>query len=371
MKIGFDAKRAFCNHRGLGNYSRSTIAALTRFRPDNDYFLFTPKKSVDYQGLSFPNSKIITPDTLLDKKFPALWRTVRCTKEISQLQLDIFHGLSHELPRGIEKSKTKSVVTMHDLIFLTHPQLYPWIDRKMYGLKYRHSCEIADQIIAISNQTKEDLINYWNITENKIKVVYQGCNPIFYQPTKSECAEEVANKFQLPSSYLLHVGAIEKRKNHELILQAMRQLKENIPLVLVGQSGKYLDELQERFPELFANRIIHLKDVSTEELHSIYANATLFIYPSLYEGFGIPILEAMGSGVPVITTDGKCFKEAGGEACQYISPTHPDQLAAAIASLLNDTEQRKKQILLGKIQIEKFTETSIAAHLSDIYQNIL
>lgn len=187
MKIGFDAKRAFYNTRGLGNYSRDTIRILSDKKPDNEYFLFTPKTA---NKIEFPfssnNCRIIEPSAFLYKKFSSLWRTrFECT-DIKRLKLDIFHGLSHELPIGIEKTKAHSVVTMHDIIFLTFPHLYTWIDRQLYIKKYLSSCWAADKIIAISEQTKADLIEFTNISEEKITVVYQGCNPVFLQKIGKE-----------------------------------------------------------------------------------------------------------------------------------------------------------------------------------------
>ena len=371
MKIGFDAKRAFCNFRGLGNYSRNTIAALTRYRTDNEYYLFTPKISKEFQGLAYPNASVITPQSPFARALPTLWRTHSCLHDINSLNLDIFHGLSHELPLGIGNSKTKSVVTMHDLIFITHPQLYPLIDRKTYTLKYRHSCNVADRIIAISRQTKSDLINYWNIPEEKIDVVYQGCNPVFYEPATQQEKDEVIKKYNLPNEYLLHVGAIERRKNQELILQAMQHTEHDIPLVMVGKASNYLQSLQNSFPELFKNRVIILNNVTDKELRSIYASASIFIYPSLYEGFGIPILEALSCGVPVITTDNGCFREAGGSACQYIDPSDHNHLAEKISLLLSDSDLRKACRNLGMEHIKQFSEEKIAQNLSKIYESIL
>ena len=371
MKIGFDAKRAFCNSRGLGNYSRGTIAALTRLRPDNEYFLFTPEIEPQFENLSFQNSTIIKPSSFFSEKFSSLWRTSLCVSDIKSLNLDIFHGLSHELPLGIGRCKARSVVTIHDLIFITHPQLYPAIDRMTYTLKYRHSCNAADKIIAISQQTKTDIINHWKIPEEKIEVVYQGCNPIFQKPVSEEEITNVRNKYNLPTEYLLHVGAIERRKNQEVILQAMKISKHDIPLVLVGSGGEYLKTLQHDFPELFASRVILLRRVPDRDLRAIYAAASIFIYPSLYEGFGIPILEAMSCGVPTITTSDGCFREAGGAACRYINPNDPNQLSEEINILLNDSELHNGCILRGRQQMSKFTEENIAEKLSEIYETIL
>lgn len=371
MRIGFDAKRAYCNFRGLGNYSRNTIAALTRLRPENEYFLFTPKIAPEFQNLLFQHSEIITPQKTFDRALPSLWRSRGCINDISSLNLDVFHGLSHELPFGIEKTKTKSVVTIHDLIFVSHPDLYHFADRKTYTLKYRHSCKTADKIIAISEQTKADLINFWKVPEEKIDVVYQGCNPIFYEPVSQSEKEFVLTKYNLPSEYILNVGAIERRKNHELILRALRQTSDAIPLVIVGRDNGNLQTLMKEFPEMFGKRVITLNSITDNELRAIYTGASLFVYPSIYEGFGIPIIEALACGVPVVTTDDKCFREAGGNACHYINPHDHNQLAEEISLLLNDNAARSECVIRGAEQIRQFSEENIALNLSKIYESIL
>ena len=367
LKIGFDAKRAFYNKRGLGNYSREAIRILSELKPDNDYFLFTPKTE---NAIKFPlksNCKIIKPSGLY-AKFPSLWRTVGQCKEIRQEKPDIYHGLSHELPCGIEKCNIRTIVTMHDVIFLKHPELFPLLDRYSFRKKYKRSCQVADKIIAISKQTKCDLIEYMGIDEKKIDVVYQGCNPIFKQPVPEETRKNILSKYSLPSNYMLIVCAIEKRKNQEIILKAMHVGEINIPLVIIGRPSAYKNELLQLISKYgLQEKVIFLHDIETAELPAIYQSAKLFVYPSLFEGFGIPILEALTSGVPVITSKGSCFEETGGKAARYVANDDAEELADAIREITGNKALAQQMIMEGNLHAELFSDENIANSLMRIY----
>ena len=168
MRIGFDAKRAFYNQTGLGNYSRDAIRILSQYHPDNDYFLYTPKL-LQNNRLSFiqdrDNCHTRIPFSFIGNLFKKYWRSKNIVKDLIQDEIDIYHGLSHELPLGIEKTKIKSVVSIHDLIFIRYPHLFSTIDCKIYHKKFLSACKRADKIIAISKQTKIDIIEFFNISE--------------------------------------------------------------------------------------------------------------------------------------------------------------------------------------------------------------
>ncbi len=156
MKIGFDAKRAFLNSSGLGNYSRNTLNALKEYYNDNQYVLFTPGINEELFS-NYKDFDVISPDSSLSKIFKSLWRSFSVSRQLKNHELDVFHGLSNELPEGIHKTDVPSVVTIHDLIFMEFPQFYKSIDRKIYYTKVKYASEAAKKIIAISSQTKNDL----------------------------------------------------------------------------------------------------------------------------------------------------------------------------------------------------------------------
>ena len=239
MKIGFDAKRAFHNFRGLGNYSRDLIRILQE-KTDVELVLFNPQKR-KFLGVKITEKTTeINPKCLFWRKLKSLWRLFRITKLAKRQQLDIYHGLSGEIPVGIYKH-IPTVVTIHDLIFLRFPQWYTAFDRKMHTLKFRYAAEKAQHIIAISEQTKRDIVDYFHIDPNKISVVYQGCHAAFKQTYTEEEKAKVREKYALPDRFVLNVGAIEERKNALEIVKALNGT--DLPLIMVGKKTAYYEKI--------------------------------------------------------------------------------------------------------------------------------
>lgn len=371
MNIAFDAKRVFHNTRGLGNYGRDTIRLLSTYYPDHKYLLFNPSSSNKVDFLLPENAMEILPIKKWHKMFPAWWRSVGVCKQIKSLKADIYHGLSQELPWGIQGTHTRSVVTMHDAIFMRYPALYSSSYRAIFIQKNKYSCRVANRIIAISEQTKRDVITYFGADERKINVVYQGCNNIFRQPIDLNDKQQIRQKYNLPPQYLLCVGAIEKRKNAALIVEALHACKIDMPLVIVGKPTSYMSEIQELIVKYKLEHQVHfLHHAHTDDLPAIYAQAEIFIYPSFFEGFGIPILEALCTGTPVITSTGSCFEETGGLYSQYIDPYQPLELGDAIAQVLRDKSLRDTMIQEGKLFSEKFSDVHVAKSMMDVYNTL-
>ncbi|NDV47865.1 glycosyltransferase family 1 protein [Paludibacter sp. 221] len=370
MNLSFDAKRIFHNNRGLGNYSRDVIRLLTTFYPENNFYLFNPEKAKNTLFTLPPNTKEITPPNLY-KVFPNLWRKVGCLSQIKKLNTDIYHGLSQELPGGIHKTNIKTVVTLHDAIFIRFPELYDSFYRKIFIKKNEYSCKVSDKIIAISEQTKQDFIEFFNVEPEKIQVVYQGCNNIFREEISDETLNSVREKYALPSQFLLNVGAIEKRKNLETVIRALSAGKIEIPLVVIGNKGKYYFEIKSIIEKLnLQNQVIFLHGVPTADLPAIYKMAQLFIYPSRFEGFGIPILEALCTGTPVLTSYGSCFEETGGDAAMYVNYHNEEEMAVAMNKILSSPNLQEEMREKGLIHAEKFTDDKIAANLMSVYTNL-
>ncbi|MBI9033099.1 MAG: glycosyltransferase family 4 protein [Bacteroidales bacterium] len=369
-KIGFDAKRAFNNKSGLGNYSRNCIRLLMSYYPEHSYYLYTPKSGIDFVAES-KNTRIVFPETFVGRKLHSLWRTYSLARKIKNDELDLYHGLSHELPVGIEKTGIKSIVTIHDLIFLRYPQLYKQIDRRVYLKKFKYAAFHADIIIAISEQTKEDIINYLGVNEAKIRVVYQGCDNRFRIKTSTEEKQKLAIKYNLPQEYLLYVGTIEPRKNLLQIVKAIHTESIEMPLIVVGRPTAYLEKVQEYIKTNQVSNIFFIHGASNEELPGLYQGAKAFIYPSIFEGFGIPILEALCSGVPVITSKGGCFAEAGGPESIYINPEDIGELAAAIKLIISDASKRDHMIAKGGEYAKKFIDQKISENMMNIYKELL
>ncbi|MEZ0452613.1 glycosyltransferase family 1 protein [Sphingobacterium thalpophilum] len=359
MRIGFDAKRYFLNKTGLGNYSRDLVRILEKYVPQNDYIKYTTKTGsyiIDHPEIAQTTR---LPEGFINTTWPNLWRNRRIVQDLKKDQIDIFHGLSGEIPLGLGKTGIKSIVTIHDLIFMRHPELYHPIDRWIYKKKFRHACEASDRIIAISKQTKEDIIEFFNIHEGKIEVIYQGCHEAFKLEKTNEEKRILKKKLDLPNQFLLNVGTVEERKNALSIVKAITNI--DIPLVIVGKSTKYSRQLQDFVAQhQMKNRVYFLSGLNMQELSVLYASALAFIYPSIYEGFGIPIIEALYSGTPVITTKSGVFPEAGGPSSLYVSPHDINEIQYAIESVIFSTSLRNKMIADGLIYAQRFNDEYLA-----------
>ncbi len=378
MKIGFDAKRAFLNYTGLGNYSRFIIRTLTEFFPDNDYLLYTPQQERVHPELQ----PILEQQSVAVKKpagamampgLSAVWRSYGLTKTAARDGVQLLHGLSNELPLSNDRS-VRQVVTIHDVLFLRYPHLYNLIDLAIYKQKTKSACKTADKVIAISEQTAQDLIEFYHVPTHKIEVVYQGCHPSFREEYDSYVLDRVASKYGLPQDFILNVGTLEPRKNVMLILQAMAQLKNKLqlPLVLVGKATPYKEQLVAYArKENLLDQVHFLHNVPFEDLPKIYQLSQMFVYPSVFEGFGIPILEALCSRVPVITSKGSCFAEAGGPHSIYINPNDPEELADAILRIINNATMATKMIIDGVAHSLLFEDQHVAHNLMEVYKNVV
>lgn len=375
MRIGFDGKRAVQNFTGLGNYSRYVIDILYRFSPENEYVLYAPhrRSSRVFDELLHrcPLLKTIYPEGMW-RHFKSLWRTWGMTSRLDKEGIDLFHGLSNELPLTIRKARhTRSVVTIHDLIFLRYPEYYHWIDRKIYTYKFRKACESADLVIAISECTKRDIISYFHIPEEKIKVVYQGCDVSFTRPATEEKKQEVREKYSLPEHYILNVGSIEERKNVLLAVKALLHLPEEMHLVILGRRTPYTDQINTFIhARHLEDRVKILNGIPFSDLPAIYQQAEVFVYPSRFEGFGIPIIEAIYSGVPVVAATGSCLEEAGGPSSIYVHPDDVEGMADALKQASGNQAVRARMIEEGKKYVRRFSEEEQAQQLMGIYSGL-
>ena len=371
MKIGFDAKRAFFNRSGLGNYSRNLLRALSLYYPDNQYLLYTTSKNTSLFNLTDQNFIIKEPSGFLNKRLKSYWRSFSLTKQVKRDELNLFHGLSHELPYNIHKSGIKTVVTIHDLIFLRFPGLYKTFDRRIYLKKFKYACKIADLIIAVSKQTSNDIQEFFGVDKSLIEVIYQGCNPVFSKEFDDSEKEGIRIKYGFPESYILYVGSIEERKNLLSLIKAINIGKIKLPLVVIGGKTKYFKRIKKFIDQNKIEEIYFLETILNEDLPAIYQLAEVFIYPSVFEGFGIPIIEALYSKTPVITSKNGCFPEAGGPSSVYVDPNNIEEMAEAIKKVIEDSELRQRMIKNGFEYAQNFNDDKVAKNIINSYQKVL
>jgi glycosyltransferase involved in cell wall biosynthesis len=370
MIIGFEAKRLFQNFSGLGNYSRNTVNLLARFYPEHQYLLFAPKLT----SLFVPRApvEIITPKSKFFARFRSFWRIYRVAGLAKKYHTDIFHGLSHVLPAGIEKKGIPSIVTIHDLIFLRFPSFYSKIDRKLYYHNTLSSCKRCTKILAISHQTKEDLKNYLGIPEEKIVVLHQSCDKRFYEQADDDQKDFVRKKYQLPEKFILCVGTIEQRKNQLAILKGVVSEQLKIPVVLLGKPTEYKKILDEYIIESgIRKQLIFLHNTDFSELQAIYQMAEIMVYPSFFEGFGLPVLEAQASKCPVITSNISSLPEAGGDGAVYIDPSNSTEIGLAIRKILTDNKFKEELIKRGTANALMFNDQAVGEKLVKLYQSLV
>lgn len=369
MKIGYDAKRAFLNSSGLGNYSRNTLNALFRFFPENEYILFTPEVK-DRLFNNYRRFKVVSPQNRIAKKMKSLWRSLFLVPQLKRHGVELFHGLSNELPKGIHKSEIPSVVTIHDLIFMRYPEFYKPIDRKIYFKKVKYACHSADKIIAISKQTKHDIETFFHVPPEKVELIYQPVSPVFFE---KQNVAEIRAKYYLPEKFILSVGTLEPRKNQLALLQALQSKEIKVPVVFVGkQTSSYMTELNRFIKENeLGTRITFLSHIPEADLAALYQTAALSVYISVFEGFGLPVIESMASGCPVVTSSVSVLPETAGDAAVLCNPAKVEEIAQKVALLLDNEDFRNEIIEKGKQRSNLFHPENYAQKLISLYAKIL
>ena len=374
FKIGFDAHRLFHNNTGLGNYSRTLVSSLRTLCPEIEIHLFCAKpKENNFNSEFFDGQKYILHHCT--HGISISWRHFEIPKLIEKYQLDIYHGLSAEIPKAILKTNVKKVVTIHDIIFLEFPKQYPWLDRQVYNIKSKKACEYADKIVAISEATKEAIVKYYpEVNPAKIDVIYQSCHPRFWQTINPQDIEELRSSFKLPPKFFLYVGSIIERKNLLNLVKAIGFMdeKERIPLVVLGTGKTYLAEIKSYIKsENLKPWFIFFEAFPYEKLPTLYKASVASIYPSLSEGFGIPVLESLCTGTLTITHKHSSLKEAGGEAACLVDCTSPQEIKSAMEKALNDQSWKEEYLKKIHNHLQKFKLENATNQYLSLYTALL
>lgn len=374
MVIGYDAKRAFCNNTGLGNYSRMVIRGVAEASRDNHVVLYTPRVKGRHEHYfdDVEGVRVKVPGGFW-KVLKGAWRSVRTGGMLKGDGVELYHGLSHELPYGIPEG-VRTVVTMHDLIVRRYPEYFKWIDRVIHRMKQRHACRVADVVVAISEQTKRDLVDLMAVPESKIKVVYQSCDPIFWAGENlKDKAEKVKEKYGLPERYIICVGTVEERKNQVAAVRALSLLSSDIGLVIVGRPrGEYPQKVHAVVSECgLENRVLFLENAQFADFPALYAGAVASVYMSRFEGFGIPVLESLCCDTPVVTSNLSSMPEAGGDAALYAAPDDVEAIAGHLRRLAEDAVFRAECIEKGRTQRMRFAPDKVSQEMLAVYRSLL
>lgn len=372
MNIGFDAKKAIVNLTGIGNYSRRVVEALAREYPSDGLFLFGPRKKPVAPIIRTPDVHFVSPPAFGGKLTYELWRNRFLRGDMRKNSIDVYHGLSNEIPTGLDLCPTRTVVTIHDLIFLTRPETFKPAMRLKLRKKTLYACHHADRIIAVSRRTADDIIRLYDIDPMRIDIVYQSIDPVFFVPVSDPTKADVAARYLLPEKFVLCVGTIEQRKNQELIIKALPFVDKNIHAVIAGRPTPYQQLLAGLATDLgVADRVRFINGLPNTDLPALYQLASVFCLPSIYEGFGLPVAEALASCVPVIAATGSCLEEAGGPDSIYVDPFDEKALASSITKITDDAGLRDRMISKGADYVTRFSDTAMAKGLMETYRRAL
>lgn len=363
LVIAYDAKRLFSNFTGLGNYSRTLVRNLQKFYPDCKFHLFTPRivKNAETEFfLDNPDFTVHVP-----KRGRLMWRTFGMSSEVNELRPDIFHGLSHEIPFGLS-ADISTIVTFHDLIYERYPEQYGWWDRNMYRIKYRSAARRARHIVCISESTRQDLADLYRIPHTKMSIVYQSCRPEFMD---NPCVPVDFGK-----GYWLYVGSAIARKGLLQLVIAYGMLPPSArrPLVIVGSGpSEYTNQVIDMMAYYnTTSQIRWIERLDNQSLYSMYDGCYALIYPSMYEGFGIPLIESLSRCRPVITSDLSSLPEAAGPGSRYADPFKPEEIAAAMMDLENKTLYEKLALEGRDHVMGQFGAEVTARKMMEVYRNL-
>ena len=366
--IGIDARKL--NDFGIGTYIENLVEHLGAIDQQNRYLLFVNSASSDLLQRLPDNFELVvdrSPGYSISELLSLSWKLWR-------LKLDLYHATHYVLPAVVP---CRAVVTIHDIIHLLFPEFLPNRLALSYAkIMMRHGLERGDRIISVSKNTKTDLMKYFEVDGTKIEVIYSGVGEVFRKRVSETEAEACRRKLKFEQPYALFVGNPKPHKNLHNVVKAFAHALEIYPsdtkLVCVGGRPGTEFKIRQRAELLgISDRLIWLGHVDSADLPAIYQGATLFLYPTLYEGFGLPVIEAMASGVPVITSNSSALKEIAEGYAHLVDPLDVEQIARAIVQNLSNPEDRGQLAQKGLQRARDFQWKNTAAATLQVYHSVL
>jgi glycosyltransferase involved in cell wall biosynthesis len=336
MRIGIDATAVPLQRTGAGNYILNLVQALARMDRSNEYVVFGKAAHEAELSLEGPNFRFVGRD-FAGRGVRLAWEQFGLPRQVRSHRLDVLHSPHYTMPL---RHQARSVVTFCDMTFLLHPDLHQAVKRVFFPAMMRLSARRADRLIAISESTRDDLVRLWGVECSRIATIPLAADAK-YRPSSPEAIAETCRRHGLnPGDYVLYVGMLEPRKNVNRLVEAFGKAAKDLPgvdLVIVGRRGWMYDEIFAQVEALsLQQRVRFTGYVASEDLPALYGGARLFAYPSKYEGFGLPVLEAMSCGTPVVTTNVSSMPEVAGDAAVLVEPDDVIGLAAALVRVAGD-----------------------------------
>lgn len=375
MRIGVDYTAAAHQGGGIGRYTRGMIKALTRLDGKNEYRLFVAGRGGPFGQAYWPSNVRLRIVHLSQRNLTRIWQRL-CLPlpvEVFTGPLDIFYSPDFVLP---PVWRARTLLTVHDLSFVRYPQTVDPHLHRYLNVAVPRSVRRADHILADSQNTARDLIELWSVPPEKVSVLYSGVEFHFRPVTDEAELARVRKRYGLPQHFILSVGTLQPRKNYERLIQAFSQLRattEDRPyhLVVAGGKGWLYESIFDYVRELgLEEEVLFAGFVADEDLPALYNLADLFAFPSLYEGFGLPALEAMACGTPVVCSDASSLPEVAGDAALLVDPLDVEGWVEAMERALREEELRRELVARGLAQARRFTWERAAGELLEICRAI-
>ena len=360
MRIGFDAR--MISHPGIGRYIKNLLNAMLRLNTAHEFLIFGDKDLLATCSLEPTNGSIVHWDA------PIYSIKEQLSNPFNGHGLDIVHIPHFNVPLGIDKGKL--VVTMHDLIYTKFPEYLPLVKRKVARFLINSAIKRSDTIISVSENTKKDILEISPIAEKKTEVIFEAADPAFKVLCDKGLLDSVRDRYGLPENMILFVGSLKKHKNIERLVDAYNKVKTRTPcnLVIIGRYHKQDSRILRK---IRSSGIIYLGEVPAEDIVAIYNLADLLVFPSLYEGFGLPVLEAFASGVPVAASNASSLPEVVGDAGVLFDPYDTDDICDKICKIMSDKALRHDLIEKGQERLKEFSWEKTAEQTLAVYEDIL
>lgn len=374
MRVGFDVRPFLKEETGVGIYFKNLLFSLSEIDKENEYYLFSSSWKDRFDSNKIPP---FAHKCFRDLRWPVrmvnfLWNKLGWPPMdlVFRTRLDLTHS---PVPLVLP-SLGKKIVTVYDLCFLEYPHLSDDESRHVFSSRIKQSLHRADRIITISHFSKEQILARFSVNRDKVHVTHLGIDRDFWSGITQEEIEQVKAKLKLPSSYLLFVGAQEPRKNIASLIETLKIIhsrNKQIPLILVGKEGKDSAQVQDKIESFSLKQWVSMTGyLSDFELRAVYRLASAFLFPSLCEGFGLPLLEAMASGTPVIASHAAALPEVCQDAALYFDAEQPEDMAEKTLKLLEDTDLREDLVKKGEKRVSDFSWKSMAEQTLSIYRSL-
>lgn len=374
MRVALDGKPLAATLTGVGHYTLELARALAAIAPADDFTLISPTPltlptAIELKRRYFSNLREIH---LNSERLNRYWWSLGLPLCLSGTPYDLFHGTNYDVPRW---HKIPKVVTIHDLSLLLHHDTHEAALVRRARRRLPAAARSASMIITASESVKKEIVNLLGVEPGKVAVTPYAARSVF-QPMDQAETVETRNRLGIADEFILFVGTIEPRKNLKTLLQAfeeiLRKTERNPQLVIAGRKGWMMEEFFSSVEMAgIKDRIVFTGYLPDEELCALYSSCTVFVYPSIYEGFGLPPLEAMACGAPVITSDIPVIRETVGSAAELINPGDAQELARAIVKLLETPQAKRRLSIIGLDQAASFTWEQTAKKTLEVYEQVL